>query len=90
MKPENRVPEREVMCMNEECGHRFRSYVKTPRCYKCRSRRVENLEDVPRTYGGQELINLKKEFIDFKKYSTQVSSLLLKRIKALENALEAI
>ena len=78
MKEENKVPRREVLCMNDECSHRFRSYVKHPICSKCHSRRVENLEDVPRTYGGLELINLKKEFIDFKNYNEKVSTLLLK------------
>lgn len=95
LQPENQVPGREVLCMNPECGHQFKSFTRKPICSKCNSRHVEDLESVPRTYGGKVLSNLRKEINKLKKdskkseeYNVRIFGKLLDRIKALESRQE--
>lgn len=85
MKNKYRVQGREVQCMN--CEHRFKSYTIKPRCSKCDSSRIENLEDIPRQYGGQKLIDIDKDVIELKEsqeFNLRMFRKLLDRIKALE------
>lgn len=69
---------RPVIC--RKCNHEFDSTIENPRCSKCGSSRVSNIEDIPKIYGGKELKKLREEFEAYK----ALTDSLLDRIEALE------
>ena len=69
---------RPVIC--RKCNHEFDSTIENPRCSKCGSSRVSNIEDIPKIYGGKELKKLREEFEAHK----VLTDSLLDRIKVLE------
>lgn len=90
MKEENKTTGREVVCM--KCKRQFKTYIMKPQCSQCRSTRIQNIEDVPKTYGGQELINLRKEHNQLKKDFNKIHEFNMKvfdKIKHRLNSLEA-
>ena len=75
-----------VMCMN--CNHVFRTNAKVRRCSKCHSYNVQNVEDVPRVYGGMALQNLRKEFEEFKVNTIRMVNKHTDKIKDIEGKVQ--
>ena len=81
-----RIKKRAVFC--RECGHDFDSEVSNPRCARCNSRKVSNVEDIPRQYAKRDLERLKIEVLALKEtqqFNLNMFEKLFKRIKSLES-----
>lgn len=80
-----KVEKRAVFCRN--CYHDFDSEAANPRCWKCRSRKVSNVEDVPKQYAKKDLEIVKLEIIELNKSKElylKIFEKLIGRIEVLE------
>ena len=87
-----KVEKRLVFCV--KCKNEFESTTSNPRCWKCRSRAVYNVEDIPKQYAKKDLEIAKRKITELKvqmkelkkseEFNLKTFKKLIIRIKNLE------